>query len=577
MVSIQINGETLDLFPDAQLELEQNNPFLQLTDVLVGAYSFPFQVKNTARNNRLLGYRGTWQVVNDGIGIDAILMDNGIPAFRGKVKVERTEPNLNDPQQTNIFCYFLTESADFWQEIKSRKMTTVDYEGDRIFNGAASDPDKTLITTHILDVMNGDPGDFDYAFFPVKNETWGAGPRTDIDVINYVWWAPTNNIALEYDRAYVPYPYLKYVLQRIFIDAGWNLTGDILDDPDFKKICLLNFKALKKGFYTITSGPVWTFYDYVTINLQKHVPEVDISAFLIAIKNRLGIWYDFDNYSRTCTIRSLSDIVNLPATDITSKTSPAVTKSIYQDTKIYSLTCSDGIGGGKFNSDEVDYQGEVDTRADLPTASSTMIGQVYFVTGENNYYECVDTGSYSYAWEIFSANLYDYLPDGATDTISTVAGTVPMVEGNAYMTLIPQLDGAGEYYDDLGGVNNGIHLCFFHGAVAKAPASSEVYPYGSPHPYDPSMNQLTDWALPYNFILTDGTTDVGLYETFWKGFLNMLTSKEEAEFIVWMPMHEYKNLSWQKALLLQGVKLFIKTIKPTIPYNGRVTIVGQRI
>lgn len=576
MLNISINGESLDLFPDTRLELERNNPFLQLAEAIIGTYSFPFSVKNTAKNNRLLGYSGTWQKVISSTGIDAVLLDGGIPMFRGKIKVEETEPNLNDADKTSISCYFLTEVSGFFQEVKNKKLTEVDYEGDRVFNGVATDVDKIFINTHVLNIMNGVSGPYDYAFFPVKNTQWTAGPRTDIDIINYVWWAPTNNIATEYDRAYVPYPKLKYVLQRIFIDAGWSLEGDHLTEATFEKIHLLGNKALKWGYYTITSGPVWTFYDYVTINLQQHVPEVDVSAFLIAIMNRLGIWFDFDNHGRKATMYLLNTLSDMQAQDISSIASPLARKTPYQESKIYSLKCTDGIGGGKFSETDVDYQGRVNTRASLPTATSDKIGQVYFVTGENNYYQCVDTGSYTYVWEVFSANMYDYIPDGATDEINTMAGIVPMVEGNSYMTLIPQLDNPGEYYEDAGGVNTGIHLCFWHGAVAKATASSELYPYGSPHPYDPSMNQLTDWGLPYVCYLTDGT-DVGLYNTFWKAFLDLLNSTEEARFTIYPAMHTYMNLNFRTTLILNGVKFFIKTMKPTIPYDGKLAVVGLRV
>ncbi len=61
MLGISINNEFLDLDPNAALELEQTNPFLQLADELVGDLSLPVDVKLNDKNLRLLNFAGLLQ------------------------------------------------------------------------------------------------------------------------------------------------------------------------------------------------------------------------------------------------------------------------------------------------------------------------------------------------------------------------------------------------------------------------------------------------------------------------------------------------------------------------------------
>src|SRR5690606_1113547 len=106
---------------------------------------------------------------------------------------------------------------------------------------------------HITTVVNAAPGSYDYAFYPIHNDDW-KGRFTTSPVMNRVFYESGIVKFSQYSHdgtplfkdAYVivPFPYLKYVLTKAVEFAGWTISGDPLDDDDFKKITLINFQAI---------------------------------------------------------------------------------------------------------------------------------------------------------------------------------------------------------------------------------------------------------------------------------------------------------------------------------------------
>jgi len=255
-----------------------------------------------------------------------------------------------------------------------------------------------------------------------------------------------------------------------------------------------------------------------------------------------------------------------------------VEKNVYDKQRIFSLTCTDGQGGGQLDTTLIDYKGAINTLALLPAASASIYGWVYYVSQDNAYWICERTAADTYEWQHFSPNLYHYVPAGATDEISTAAGTVGMEAYDAYFTLLPRMDNQGQWFgrSDDEAADWGIHLLFFHGPQDKSVISSEQYPYASNHIYSPSMTQLAEWALTYTFIKIGGA-DVGLHEIYWKAFLNMINTTEEHSLTIHYPLHLMMGFRFKNPVLVAGVKLFIQSWQPSLPYKDRVEAVGWRV
>lgn len=433
---------------------------------------------------------------------------------------------------------------------------------------------------HITQVANGNVNDYDYAFYPVINKGWPVNNVTP-EVMNMMYYDvgqalfPTSYVGLDVreKNRIVPMPYLHYIVERAFAYVGWKVTGDIFNDATFLKATMINFRAINWATVTINGGVVsFTPKNPVEFDLKDHMPDISIPEFLISLKNRFGWWYDFNNTSKTCIIKLLKDIPNTAAKGFTSMANPQIEKKILQDKKIYALR--NGID--PLDITKVDYQGMIGTPALLPAPAEVLYGKVYFVKNQNAYFICEQAADESWVWSIFEHNTFDFVPTGAKEDITT-SSTVPDMEfWSSYLSLLPRIDNQGEWdgrNDDP--ASWGIHLALFHGLRPNI-TNTANYPYASTHVLDSRFNQVADWGLSYTCYDIPGD-DVGIYETFWKAFLNLINSDEELTFVLYLPMTEYHKLKFQDRINIAGVEMFITEIKETLPYKGSVTVSSIRI
>jgi len=207
---------------------------------------------------------------------------------------------------------------------------------------------------------------------------------------------------------------------------------------------------------------------------------------------------------------------------------------------------------------------------------------VYLVEEENNYYICnQNEGDHTvWQWDILAGNIYDYIPDGATDEIVTMATTLEMVKYSDYMDFIPRIDAPGSWSGINGDPSMGIHLAFWLGfgdrKLGASGGFSYKYPQAITHCYSTLGTQVTQWSLAFKGQLNDGT-QVGIYDRKYKSLLERFADTEEVSIICYPSLKEYINLSLTDTIVVDGVKMLVKTIKYTLPYKGRVEIVGWRI
>lgn len=583
-LGIEIAGEKLELAPGTVLEIESANPFLQFNEQnLLGEYSLPFQVIANAKNNRLLGYAGVGQQRVTNAAVDAILYDKSLQVGTGSVKKEKVNVHLNRVSKGTISCYYLSKASGFWQQIKDMKLREINVGGDRSFAWEGLSTITDGFWKHIHQVAAGAVGAYDYAIFPVINYGWSEGEYTP-PLMNKVYYDAMQAFPVTFPNTYgaehgfrmnriVPFPYLKYVLTKAFEHAGWTVSGDILDDADFQKIVMINFKAIDYGYKTFP-GPDYVYRDPVVFNLQDNLPDISLSAFLIALKNRFGWYYDFDNTAKKCTIRMLRDLVNEAPTDKTAYSSPLIFKTILQDNPLYALRNNDG--NGALNFDGADVQSPVDKKTDLPSPDENKYGHVRLVIEENNYYICQQNeDTEAWEWVLLDYNIYDYEPDGFTEEITTDALIVGNEYFDDYLDFIPRIDNPGiSNFPSGDEVTWGIHLAFYYGQ--RDNKAGDPVPYASHHIYDSQGYTLSAWSLAFKALKTDDT-EAGLYDLNWKPFLDMLNSPEEVEHTLYLPLHEYLQLQFSDRIVVDGIELFIKQIKAKVPYDGVVNCVSVRV
>lgn len=579
MTGVQIGNEFLDLPQGVTIELNDENPFLQFDENLLGEYSYPFAVRCTEKNDRLLGYPGVPQRRVDPAGINAMLYDNSLQIASGKIKIEKVNTNINRRSATTVDCYLLTKSASFWQDAKDLKLRQIDAGGDRSFDWDGYVTTGTGFWKHLNDVFFSAPNSYDYAFFPVRNDnaisTSTDETRLAYDrLINKVYFDNVNDRWILRGQ-FCPFPYLHYIMKKAIEYVGWTVSGDFLDDDNFRKITIINTRSIDWAYVTKSGNAIDHHpYDTITFNLADHLPNMGIGEFLIAIKNKLGLHLDFDRIRRHLTINLVDNIVDSPAVDMTLKSSPLLPKTVKDENISYALVYADGRGA--ISLENTIYQGPVATREDLPAAAEALHDQSYYICIENKYVLCKQNeADDNWAWRDFGDNNGDYVPADKNNEITTKA----LIPGMEVYTdfynrkiLVPFLnDEIESIHNNFESVDFPIYLGYYHGLrpLDNPDAGTLNYPLGSNSVFDMEMNQLADWGLTFTCYKSDGT-DIGIYKTFWIRFLQLINKSEEYEVILSLPLHEYRLLKFSDRILINGIQLFIRSIKSAVPYKGQV-------
>ncbi|THU34256.1 hypothetical protein FAM09_24875 [Niastella caeni] len=595
---LQIKGEFLDLFPNTILELEEENPFLQLTNEVQGQYSLPLSIPLTEKNMRLLGYPNLLNVKKSTVGIETVCITNGLQHSRGQIKLESGQSNLNASGRGSISVYYLFGVSDFYKFVENKSLADCDYGSDISFPWHGTNVySGNGFWAHVTTVMNSSPGTFDYAIFPIINAggltryqaqgpcilnfggsiTSGDGSANNPYVLpgNYTLDLSWVNFRLGWRNEICPFPYLKFVIQKLFSTFGWSVQGSVLNDPDFLKIVLLHNKII--DYVGPSVAALNGSSQFVVWNMKNHVPRVKIGTFLLALSNRFGWWLDFDYRKKIVTIRHRNNVV---AVRTQRNVIPAATYNfkVNSEAKIYSIKQASGSGE---KIDVTNLQGIVNNRHNLPTAGEGVENQMFFVLSENAYYRCVSDENI-FTWEKSADNTFDYIQKDQTDEIITNC-------------LVPE-----SYFDllrDIGrnSLNRNITVPY----INIFPGESETdtfyvaynfglkdsynsngqpdykYPMASAGCYDNKGNLITSTALVFEF--NDATTDYGLFIKNWSFFLTFLQQREEITIQMPFTVAELLNINYTQTILIRNAEYFIKNPHFRLPLKGFVNMELIRI
>lgn len=570
-LGIKINGEFLDLQPNTTLELEEENPFLQLGDTVQGQYSLPLTVPITEKNMRLLGNPNLLNIRKNNTGIDAVCITNGIQHSRGQVKIESGQCNLNAAIRGSISIYYLFGISDFYKLVENKTLADCTYGSDIVFpwfpfftfnNGGIWD--------HIIDVMNyGSIDKYDYTFFPVENELEPADSNDHL-LLNTIH-TPNSNLNLPPIIPRIskicPFIYVRFILKKIFESIGWSIESDIFNDADFKKVVIIYNAEIEWVGLQFTTNEV-------RFNLRDHVPRIKIGTFLISLQNRFGWWYNFDYRKKICTISYRRDIfVNRLKKEFTLKSGASYSFKLNTQDAIYSLTQS--AGDQKPDLSKQTYKGVINSFIELPMASNDLLNQYYFVQGENSFYICLVNESSIPEWSKSYSNNVDYNPTDSNEEISTtsiIPDTIirsihawPSGDPTDLQMVIPLVS-----LDDPGGETDTFYIAYAHGpslSINTHGQADKPYPLGSASCFDLKGNLKAQTALVYEFKGNDGI-ERGVYATWWQLFLSYMKQREEVTIPIKVNLTDLLNLKYTDTILIKNTEYFIKNPHFTLPLNG---------
>lgn len=585
MLALQVNNEFIDLPADVSLELERNNPFLSDDDIQ-GEFSLGLTIRYTEKNFRLLQYTGNFSKGNQKYTIDAAIYDAGIFRYAGKLVVTQHQSNMNDIEQTVWSGFFTIGSASFLQSIQNDLLSDIDLGGERSFNFTSADPSDGSggFWQHIHETIT--PNAFPYCFPPISNPDWS--PLPSITWMNEIGQDQHYAVALN-AISLCPAIYLSYLLEKLFANYGWKISGGIINDPGYQKIIIPSFQAIKWCTYRVRDNafidPV-TPFPVVTFDLADHVPQdLTIGSFLVSLKNRMGWYFDFDSNTKTAYLNGYQKVMSGAVKDWTKYVQASYTADYSDAPKVYELV--NNIDSSDtfpviMDIDESEIS-RVNTVADLPPASADNEGDIAYVFAEDEYFQSqalTDTDD-QYSWIFYSHNIGNYSPDPDADNtpIESDISTMPTLL-TAWFTgtdkaKVPVCNQPGNYFKAASETSWAIRFLFYHGLCAAT--NGLLYPFASSDNITSNGDTVgtTPWSLPYRHeygVLNDGT-----YDYWWKAWLRMLSIQDTRTFTLALPVTVLRQFSFGDRIFINNVFFVVASAKETLPYKDLIEMKMKRI
>jgi hypothetical protein len=544
MIQLSINGEPVDLATDATISIEEESPVFD-KDVIPGGFSFPFDLPVTPRNARILGHPGRIQsLAQGGLDLPFQLFNDGIFIGAGTATVQKASDR-------SYSAFLQVATGDFAGKIAGKKLIDVDFGGSRTW---AFKPEFTF------------PED-DFALFPIYNPEFMKDTQYEAGFASNKFRLNSHEVGLWYDvensiMAISPFPYLAYVVNRVFNYFGFPIDENILaSDPDLKQLVIYNNRDSSEFTTTVTTHTriiydtrtgEWAPHEQIvkvstitrefdTWDLKDFLPDITISDFILAIRNMFNLAFTVTSQG-SVLIRKRKDLVLSGKTvslDAKALGRPLVTigapvAGVYlrwtheENDLLFSEDFKD------IYQDPLLLRPPVDTMDELEAINPT-INEIRLITTYGQYYqysgEEVD-GVTTYSWKFFSNDFQDFKIGENPEEFTAKASTLPMIH---YQRLIggptircPEAKQLSSSILRSTSLPCSLRLLFYRGMIEDSLGTP--YPYGSSDAFDPGGASLPGATLSLKW---DGAT--GLYNQLWKDYLTWWNTRKVVTWTITDP------------------------------------------
>lgn len=541
MIQLFIRNEPVDLNEDSLINITEESPVFE-KDNIPGGFSFPFELPASPRNNRIFSHPGRIQSsVQGGLNMPFQLYLNGRLMATGTATIQKAT-------SLSYSAFLQVGTGDFAGKISGKKLSDVDFGGERTWEFK---PEYTF------------PED-DFALFPIYNKNFMDGTqfkdawKTNLYRMNSYedgnWFNSADSV-----MAISPFPYLGYVVNRVFNHFGFVLKENILTtDPDLKQLVIYNnhdsanlvsvTRPVTKTIYGRQSDGSWGLIqrtllvttisrEFHTWNLKDFLPDILIKDFILAIRTLFNLAITIDNQGFASIIRRKDLVTSGKAVPLNAKAMglPLITISgntagvkLHWEHEENDLLFSEGFKD--IYEDPKLLRAPVDSIDELTLISAT-INEIRLVTSYGLYYQYAGEeveGVTEYSWKVFSNDFQDFMMGDQPEEYSALASTLPMVHFQRSIggpiIRCPQAAQLSSSIIRSTSLPCSLRFLFYRGMVEDSFGS--LYPYGSSDAFDPEGELLTDASLSLKW---QGET--GLYNQLWKDYL---TWWKKRKVVTWM-------------------------------------------
>ncbi len=529
MIQLIINNEPVDLNEDSSINITEESPVFE-KDSIPGGFSFPFELPASPRNNRILSHPGRIQsAVQGGFNLPFQLYLDGRLIGTGTATIQKAT-------SLSYSAFLQVGTGDFAGKTAGKKLSDVDFGGERTWE---------FKPEYIY------PED-DFALFPIYNENFMDDTqykdawKTNLYRLNSheqgSWFTGVNSV-----MAISPFPYLGYVVNRIFNQFGFVLKENILTtDPDLKQLVIYNnhdsanlvsvTRPVTKTIFGKRNDGSWGYIqrtvivttitrEFNTWNLKDFLPDIMIKDFILAIRTLFNLAITIDNQGFASIVKRQDLVTSGKSVPLSPKAmgKPLVTISenaagvkLHWEHEQNDLLFSEGFKD--IYEDPKLLRAPVETIDELALISAT-INEIRLVTSYGLYYqysgEEVD-GVTEYSWKVFSNDFQDFIIGDKPEEYTALASTLPMIH---YQRSIggpiircPQAAQLSSSIIRSTSLPCSLRFLFYRGMVEDS--TGITYPYGSSDTFDSAGEILPDASLSLKW-----QGDTGLYNQLWKDYL----------------------------------------------------------
>ncbi|HRN80174.1 MAG TPA: hypothetical protein PKY29_04350 [Ferruginibacter sp.] len=368
----------------------------------------------------------------------------------------------------------------------------------------------------------------------------------------------------------IPFFSFKYVLEKVYEEMGYVLTGDVVNNTDFADLYLFNTTALE--YY---SAAVNVDYNR-RIDPKQHVPDMPVFEFLTAVFKFFCVYPVFAGNNQVELKYRKKIFSNRKILNITPYTSSGFNSVFSESTEAQGYALKyDWDGAESYHSDRIkdlaskNIIGVVDTAAALATFTYTRpltTDDAVYVTSENMYYAVANATGPTTLWDAWCEGLHDYEEgDGSRDATTGMGTLATYVElDDALYVRRNKLAArmAGSYWNDkFVRVENKFGLSVFY--ITPQNIDGNVVPVSHNHNTDAAGNQLATYSLALK-----ATHGIGnILHRQWQQLLNKVETVE-----VEINTDEKLLREIQNADILQAHNIMFIPYKRTwsVPLRGKI-------
>lgn len=225
-ITLTVNGNEVDLFSQDKLNLRINNVLYDPSEIRsqTAEYSFSFDLPVSSNNSKIFGYANNLSVKNKfNQKYNCVAYADGIEIFNGTLRLSSVN---KEAFKCNLVSIKLNKIDDIFGEHKMNELIwKVPFNGASTLNSINANQK----TDYFFPLVS-------YGAFQKMQSSFVADavnvytPKHDLDKYNLWYW-----------ESFAPSVKLTTLIQKLFENRGYTVSGDIFNDPNATSIYLSEY------------------------------------------------------------------------------------------------------------------------------------------------------------------------------------------------------------------------------------------------------------------------------------------------------------------------------------------------